>query len=102
MVPRAEDYSWSSVSANAFGSPDPVVSPHAVFLDLGKDRSSRLSSYRALLSEPVTENEISNIRAHLNQEKALGSKRFQQQIEEILGRSVGLKPKGRPKKGGDN
>lgn len=99
MVARAEDYSWSSANANAFGRPDPVVKPHPVFLALGKDRSSRLSSYRALLCEPVTENEISNIRAHLNQEKALGSTRFQQQIEELLCRSVGLKPKGRPKKG---
>lgn len=77
MVPHPEDYSWSSANANAFGNPDPVVSPHAVFLSLGKDRSSRLRNYRALLGEPVTENEISNIRAHINQGKVLGSTRFQ-------------------------
>ena len=93
---------WSSANANAFGKPDPVVSPHAVFLSLGKDRSSRLRNYRALLGEPVTENEISTIRAHINQGKVLGSTTFQKQIEELVGRSVGLKPKGRPKKGGNN
>ena len=102
MVPRAQDYSWSSVHANAFGKPDPVVSPHLVFLDLGKDLSSRLGSYRALLCEPIPENEISSIRAHINQGKALGSTGFQRQIEELVGRSVGLKPKGRPKNGRDN
>ena len=96
MVTRAQDYPWSSVHANAFGKPDPVVSPHAVFLDLGKERSSRLGCYRVLLCEPILENEISNIRAHINQGKALGSTRFQRQIEELVGRSVGLKPKGRP------
>ena len=56
MVPRAEDYSWSSANVNAFGIPDPVVSPHCVFLNLGKDRRSRSRKYRALLYEPVTEN----------------------------------------------
>lgn len=99
MVARAEDYAWSSASANAFGKPDRVVSPHPVYSNLGKDRSSRLRSYRALLSEPVVANENANIRAHINQGKVLGSARFQQQIEELVGRSVGLKPKGRPKKG---
>jgi putative transposase len=98
MAPRAEDYMWSSVIANALGKPDPVVSPHPVFLNLGKDRSSRLRNYRALLRESGTANEILNIRAHINQGKALGSTRFQRQIEELVGRSVGLTPKGRPKK----
>ena len=100
MVLCAEDYRWSSVNANAFGKPDPVVSPHSVFLNLGKDRSSRLRNYQALLCESVTEHEISKIRAHINQGKVLGSTRFQQEIEELMGRSVGLKPKGRPTRGG--
>ena len=98
MVPRAEDYRWSSANANALGKHDPVVSPHPVFLNIGKDRSSRLRNYRALLRESGTENEISNIRAHINQGNVLGSTRFQRQIEDIVGRSVGLTPKGRPKK----
>lgn len=99
MVHRAEDYSWSSANANACGKPDPVVSPHSVFLNLGKDRQSRSRNYRALLCEPVTAKEIGDIRAHVNQGKVLGSTRFQRQIEELVDRSVGLKPKGRPKKG---
>ena len=69
------------------------------FLNLGKDRSSRLRNYQALLCESVTEHEISKIRAHINQRKVLGSTRFQQEIEELVGRSVGLKPKGRGTKG---
>jgi putative transposase len=100
MVLRAEDYKWSSANANAFGKPDPVVSPHPAFLNFEKDHSSRLRNYQALLCELVSEHEISKIRAHINQGKVLGSKRFQQEIEELVGRSVGLKLKGRPKKGG--
>ena len=99
MVLRAEDYRWSSVNANAFGKPDLVVSPHLVYLDLAKDRSSRQRNYQALLCESVTEHEISKIRAHINQGKMLGSTWFRQEIEELVGRSVGLKPKRRPKKG---
>jgi putative transposase len=99
MVAHPEDYSWSSVNANAFGRPDAVLSPHAAFLALGMDRGSRLRNYRALLGQPVSEDEISKIRAHINQGKALGSTTFQEQIEELIGRSVGLKPKGRPGKG---
>ena len=98
MVKRAHEYSWSSVNANAFGQPDYVVVPHPAFLDLGKDRDTRLRNYRALLSDVVTEYEISAIRAHLNQGKVLGSARFQRQIEELVGRSVDLKPNGRPRK----
>lgn len=98
MAPRAEDYLWSSANANALGKPDPIVSPHPVFMNLSKDRRSRSTKYRALLGEPMSYKEVSNIRAHLNQGKVLGSTRFQRQIEELVGRSVGLKPKGRPKK----
>lgn len=58
MVPRAEDYMWSSANANAFGKSDPTINPHSVFLDLGGDRDSRLKSYQALLNEPVNEHEI--------------------------------------------
>ncbi len=102
MVPRAEDYPWSSARANAFGKPDPIVSPHAVFLELGKDPGSRLSSYQALLCNSLSESEVLNIRAHINQGKVLGTKRFQKRIEELVGQSVGLKPRGRPKNEGEN
>ena len=40
-----------------------------------------------VLCESVTEHEISKIRAHINQGKVLGSTRFQQEIEELVGRS---------------
>ena len=73
MVLRAEDYRWSSVNANAFWKPDPVVSRYSVFLYLGKDRISRQRNYQVLFCELVTEHEISKIRAHINQGKVLGS-----------------------------
>ena len=75
------------------------VSPHSVF-KFRKDRSSLQRNYQALLCESVTEHEISKIRAHINQGKVLGSTKFQQEIEELVGRPVELKPKGRLTKGG--
>jgi putative transposase len=76
MVAHPKDYSWSSVNANAFGRLDAFLSLHSALLALGMDRGSRLRNYRALLGEPVNENQISKIRAHINQGKALGSTTF--------------------------
>ncbi|WP_374609234.1 hypothetical protein [Thermomonas sp.] len=40
--------------------------------------------------------ELTRIRAHIAQEKALGNPRFQTMLEKTLNRSVDLKPRGRP------
>ena len=98
IVSQAEDYKWSSFHTNAHDQPDSVVSPHAVFLRLGKDHRSRNEIYGDLFSDEISEQEIESIRDHINQGKVLGSVKFQHQIAELLGRSVELKSIGRPKK----
>lgn len=97
MVFSACEYLWSSVQANGYLHPDPIVEPHATYQRLGGDEKARALSYRALLNEEIDEQETHSIRAHLNQGKVLGSPRFQQQIAELTGRSVDLKPIGRPR-----
>jgi hypothetical protein len=62
----------------------------------------RLSAYRALFNAAVDAAELSAIRAHLQQQRALGSREFQSTIEHKLGRCTALRPAHRPpRKGGD-
>ena len=48
LTASPRDYAWSSYRANALGAPDPVVSPHPFYLNLGRTASSRRAAYLAL------------------------------------------------------
>jgi putative transposase len=45
MVAGPGDYRWSSYRANGLGRADPLVTPHAHYLRLGRTRDERLSGY---------------------------------------------------------
>lgn len=48
MVDSPEDYPWSSYSANALQGIDSLLSPHQIYLQLGKVEMTRKSAYRNL------------------------------------------------------
>ena len=98
LVTNAEAYLWSSVGANAYGKPSPLVVPHPNYTHLGKNKRQRLRAYQTLLHQEISEKQLSSIRAHINQGKVLGTPDFQRQIENLLSRRVGLSRVGRPKK----
>jgi len=56
--------------------------------------------YRAWLREGVGEDELTSIRAHLEQERAPGDAKFQAMIEKALGRPVQVRQRGRPRRSG--
>jgi putative transposase len=56
----------------------------------------RAEAYRAWLKQGVSDDELITIRQHLQQERALGSKRFQAMAEKTLGRPVSVRRPGRP------
>lgn len=91
------DYRWSSAHANAGDDHDPLLDPHAVYLDLAADEAARKVRYRELLDHAINEDELTAIRAYVKQGGALGSRRFQEQIEALTGRPARLRPLGRPK-----
>ena len=97
MVNHPHEHPWSSVHANAYGQWDPLVEPHPAYQQLSIDDQERLALYRELLEQAQDPAEITVIRAHVNQGKVLGSRRFQRQIAELTGRCVTLKPMGRPR-----
>lgn len=97
LVADPFQYRWSSYRHNALGNPDGLITPHPLYLALGADAGSRQSAYRSLFDRALREDELSDIRVHVQQQKALGSHRFQAEIEALLARKVVVRPRGRPR-----
>ncbi|MBX3727332.1 MAG: transposase [Xanthomonadales bacterium] len=93
------DYPWSSHAANAGERRDPLLSPHSAYLALGADASARAAAWRALVAQPLADELVAGIRSHLQQQKVLGTERFQAWVAQRTGRFVGLRPRGRPPSG---
>lgn len=98
MVAKPERYRWSSCAANALGESDPLVLPHDVFTQLAADADTRRTLYRQYLHEAVPDEELTAIRLHAAQQRALGGDAFKARMQEALGRAVGLGRPGRPPK----
>jgi putative transposase len=99
MVADPQDYPWSSFRANALGKSDPLIRPHDEYLALGVDAAQRQAAYRSLFKNALSDDQLLDIRVHLQQQRALGTNRFQAAIEAELGRVAQIRPRGRPRKG---
>lgn len=97
MVADPADYHWSSYRCNALGEMDSLITPHPLYLALGAVASSRQSAYRDLFKSALGDDELADIRNHVQQQRALGTSRFQEEIEALLGRKAVLRPRGRPR-----
>lgn len=98
MVAHPAEYQWSSFHCNACGQPDPLITPHAVYLAIDATPEVRRAAYRDLFESGISDDDMADIRAHVQQQKALGDSRFQAHIEALLARNVHLRPRGRPTK----
>jgi putative transposase len=98
MVADPADYRWSSHRRNALGKPDVLVTPHPAYLALGPDSHHRERVFRALVMEIVDSEETEAIRLHIRRQNAYGPDDFRRAIEAQLGRSIGPRKIGRPRK----
>ena len=102
MVIHPGEYRWSSYAANAQGSPDPIITPHAVIHELGTSAEERQAGYRELFRQHLAaEGLVDEIRQVTHSGLVLGTPRFQQQVAELLGRRTvrgtpGRKPRPPP------
>jgi putative transposase len=96
MVEHPGDYRWSSFGTNAWGIRNDLVSPHALFIALGDDPSSRQSRYRELFAGELPRESVHQIRTALDFSMPLGNDQFWRQVEQALGRSIGHAKRGRP------
>ena len=96
VVKHPSNYRWSSFACNA-SARDNLVCPHALYLALAEDKSSRESRYRELFASHLSQEQVHEIRTALDFSMPLGNERFRQQIERALGRSIGQARRGRPR-----
>ncbi len=97
MVVDPADYRWSSYRHHALGDANGLISDHAEFLALGKTPRERQEAYRALFRVAIGKEDLDAIRQHLNKDCALGSSRFQDEIEAMLKRRAKVVGLGRPR-----
>ena len=101
MVADLSDYPWSSHRHNASGEYDRLVHAHPAYLALGSVADERQRAYRAFVMQCISPEETEAIRIHLQRQHLYSSDRFRQAIEAQLGRSVGPRKIGRPRKSVD-
>jgi putative transposase len=101
MVADPADYAWSSYRANAQALLDTVVVPHTEYLSLGADVSERCVAYRQLFKEVLGDDRLAEIRAYVQQQRALGMPRFQREIEAMIGRCANVRAAHRPRRNKD-
>ena len=97
MVTAPEDYRWSSVHTHLGTACDPLITLHPVNLALAHTFAERIAAYREWLQAGIGEDDLKTIRNHLEQERALGSERFQKMVEKTLNRPAICRPRGRPR-----
>lgn len=96
MVPHPRDYRWSSYRANGEERGDPLITPHRLYLSLGRTARQRREAYRALFKAHMDETAVKTIRAAWQTGTPLGNDYFKAKVEAKLKLKVGQARRGRP------
>jgi putative transposase len=102
MVEDPAHYRWTSYRSNALGQHDPRLTPHPLYLSLGRSDKDRQAAYRALFRAQLDRAAVDDIRLALRQSQPLGNERFYAKIEKMTGIRREAKPRGRPRLALDN
>lgn len=97
MVEEPAHYRWTSYRANGLGQADALISPHALYVALGRTAAARQEAYRTLFRVHLDEPAIDDIRLALNQNQPLGNGRFYNMIARMTGERRQARPRGRPR-----
>ncbi len=98
MVEHPGEHPWSSYTQNAQGEANPLIRPHAVYRELGRDGRSRREAYRELSHHQLDPELVDQIRSATNGGFVLGTERFQKEIAAVVGRRTWRGRPGRPGK----
>ena len=98
MVRSPGQYRWSSYRCNAQGKEDERVTPHGMYLSLGKAKPARLEAYKLLFQVHLDKEVLNEIRSAWQTGTPLGNDEFHRQIEAKLKLKVGQSRRGRPSK----
>jgi putative transposase len=96
MVADPGQYRWSSYRRHALGQPDRLVTPHPLYLALGRDDVSRQAAYRALFHSQLDAEALADIRRAIAQGQPLGNERFKEAVCAATGVRCAQVRRGRP------
>jgi putative transposase len=96
MVSDPAYYRWTSYRRNGLGQGDTRLTPHPLYLELGKDDATRQSAYRVLFRYQLDDQAIDDIRLALAQCQPLGNDRFSETMCAAAGIRRSRKRPGRP------
>jgi putative transposase len=99
MVAHPGKCRWSSYAANADGALLEMLTPHSEYLALGASNASRRRAYRTGVAEELNPKMTCAIRESTNGNVALGTARFQAEIETKLQRRARRGVPGCPRAG---
>lgn len=85
-------YRWSSCAALCGLHDDPLLSLHHAQAALGSTSQDQAQAYRQLLNEAISEEELSAIRAYLQQQRAWGRDDFRAMVEAKTKRFADIRP----------
>ena len=88
MVDSPADYRWSSYHGTALGREISLLTPHDIYLALGRTAAERQTAYTALFSDTMPAYTLEGIRNATNKACILGCERFKTEVEQQLGRRV--------------
>ncbi|MBB5859020.1 transposase [Xanthomonas arboricola] len=91
-------YRWSSCPANVGQRSHSALTPHPCWLALDSDPIERSNAYLALLNEALSDQLLTSIRLHLQQQRALGHDAFRAMVEAKTHRFAGVRPAHRPRR----
>ena len=97
MVDDPAHYRWTSYRSNGLGQADARLTPHSLYLALGRSDQARQAAYRSLFRTHLDRAAIDDIRLALNQSQPLGNARFYAKIEGMTGMRREARPRGRPR-----
>ena len=91
-------YRWSSCAANLGQRPGSRLTPHPAWHALGPSPEARTAAYRRLLDEAIPDDQLTEIRLYLQQQRAWGRDDFRTMVEAKTQRFAGTRPAHRPRK----
>ena len=88
---------WSSYRSHAGDAAIHWLTEPIEYRRLGDNCDARALAHRELFKQPLTAYDLEEISAYLNKDCALGSGKFQEEIEAMAGRRAKIVPQGRPR-----
>jgi putative transposase len=98
MASALHEPGWSSLSHHLGAARDPLITEPSAYWGLGNTPFEREAAYRTWLEQGVASGEASQIVACLVSGRPLGDAGYLAEIEQLAGRPLTARPRGRPRK----